>query len=324
MAPTVRMPFEVVRPIFFWMLVVLSASSTLIWLRALRWEYTPVTQFTAVVLTLGSLAAMQGLKLEQISLLVSGLVAIAVILLMKDHPLPAGILLAFATIKPQLVVLLLLWLAMWTLADWRRRYLWCASFLVTMIILLAASEWCLPHWIPRFWQALREYQDYTGAQRVLEKLVGTVWGRTLEALAIAMMLDVCWTRRRQAADTAGFVFAVSIALGITVLVAPTYAVYNQVLLIPALLMLVEQRGAMWRKNMATRLLLTATAILVVWPWIASVALAAVSFILPRETVQRGWAVPFWSALLIPVGVASAMLVSGGQKSFAASAKAGTS
>jgi hypothetical protein len=324
LAPTVRLPFEIVQRVFFWMLAVLTAASALIWLAIFRWRAAFRTQFTVVVLTLGSLAVMQGLKLEQISLLVSGLVTIAVLLLVKDHAVPAGIVLALATIKPQLVVFLLLWLAMWTLADLRRRYVWCVSFLVTMTILFAASEWYLPHWIPRFVQALREYQTYTGAMGVMEKLIGTSAGRTLEVLVLAMMLMTCWRQRQVPASTPAFAFTVGLVLAITVLLAPTYAVYNQVLLIPALLALVGQRATICRKNLATRLLVAVTALLVFWPWIASVALACLSFVLPPATVERGWAVPFWTALLIPVGVAAVMLVCARQRTFAASAEAGTS
>jgi hypothetical protein len=35
-------------------------------------------------------------------------------------------------------------------------------------------------------------------------------------------------------------------------------------------------------------------------------------------VERGWAVPFWTALLIPAGVAATMLVLAGQRIFDAS------
>ena len=115
-----------------------------------------------------------------------------------------------------------------------------------------------------------------------------------------------------------------LVLAVTVLLAPTYAVYNQVLLIPALLVLVEYRRAIWRSGVASRLLMVVTASLVCWPWFASVVLTGLSFILARKTAERAWAIPFWTALLIPVGVAAVMLVSAGQRTFAASAEAGTS
>ena len=103
-----------------------------------------------MALTLGNVAVMQGLKLQQISLLIAALISVAIILLVSDYAVVAGAILAVATIKPQLMVLLLGWLALWTLADWRRRYRLAVSFLATMVILFAASEWYLPHWIARF------------------------------------------------------------------------------------------------------------------------------------------------------------------------------
>ena len=122
LAPTIAFPFAVVQKCFFWLLVVVALATTLVWLRVLRWDVSLGIQLTLLALTLGSLTVMQGLKLQQISLMVAGLVAIAIALLVTDHAIAAGILLALSTIKPQLVWLLLFWLAIWTLADWRRRY----------------------------------------------------------------------------------------------------------------------------------------------------------------------------------------------------------
>ena len=102
------------------------------------------------------------------------------------------------------------------------------------------------------------------------------------------------------------------------------SVYNQVPLIPALLMLFEQRRALWRKSVVSRLLLLIAAGLVAWPWITSVWLATLSFALPQERVEAYWAVPFWTSLLIPVGVAALVLVNRGQPSFGEPAEGSTS
>ena len=321
LAPAMRLPFPLVQKGFFWMMVVLTAASVWVWMRVLQWPAHPMAQITAITLTLGSAAVMQGLKLQQVSLLVAGLIAFAVLLLSKGHPLPAGVLLALACIKPQLVLLLLLWLGIWTLADLRRRYLWAVSFLVTMGLLLAASEWLLPHWIPRFWEQARAYHTYADAVGVMEKLVGLVLGGTLELLALATMVGICWRERRSAANTGAFAFTSALVLAITTLLVPKYAPYNHVLLLPAVLVLVEDRHTLWRQSWASRVLFATAAILVCWPWFASVALAALSFILPQQSVERAWAVPGWTALPLPVGVAAVMLVHAWRLPFAAPASA---
>ncbi len=324
LAPTIALPFAVVQKCFFWLLVVVALATTLVWLRVLRWDVSLGIQLTLLALTLGSLTVMQGLKLQQISLMVAGLVAIAIALLVTDHAIAAGILLALSTIKPQLVWLLLFWLAIWTLADWRRRYRLAVSFLVTMAILLAASEWYLPQWIPRFLHAIHDYQAYTGARSVLDTLLGPPWSRALELAAFAAVLGVFWRERRQAANARAFAFTLSLALAATILLVPSFAAYNQVLLIPALLVLVKERRTIWQRGVGNRLLVAVTAGLVVWPWISSTVLAGLSFILPPETVERAWALPFWTVTQIPVGVAALMLVFYYQRTFAAPTGPGSS
>ena len=308
LAPTIGLPFAIVQKAFFWILVILTAASTQLWLRVLRWPVPMGDQIALLALTLGSLPVMQGLKLQQMSLLVAGLMAIAIALLVADHAVAAGFLLALASMKPQFVFLLLFWLALWTVADWRRRYRWAVSFLAAMVVLMAASEWYLPHWIPRFWHAVREYQRYTGAFSVMDSLIGAPWSRILELVAVAATMGVCWRERRQAANAGSFAFTLSLVLATTVLVVPTCSPHYQVLLIPAVLVLVKERQTIWRRSIANRALFAITAALILWPWISSLALAGLSFVLPPQTVERAWAIPFWTVTGIPVGVAGLMLV----------------
>jgi hypothetical protein len=305
------------------MLAILTAASTLLWLRLLQWSAPPWIKISLLALTLGNLGVVQGLKLQQMSLLVAGLIAIAIMLLVADYAVAAGILLAVATIKPQLMVLLLLWLAIWTVADWRRRYRLAISFLATMALLLAASEWYLPHWIPRFWQAVREYQQYTGARSVLDSLIGTPWSWMLEAVALAAMLGACYRERRQEANTSGFAFMISLVLATTVLLVPISAPYNHVLLIPALLLLAKERRTIWQSNLVIRVLFLITAGLIFWPWVSSVVLAGLSFVLPAQTVEPTWAIPSWTLTQVPVGVAALMLVIRYQRTLAAPVVSGS-
>ncbi len=317
LAPTIHLPFEVVRRGFFWVLLFLTAVSIHLWLRVLRWSGPPWTEIVALALTLGSFPVMQGLQLQQMSLLVAAIIATAMAVLSSGYPVAAGILLALAAMKPQLLVLLLAWLGLWSLADWRRRYRWAVSFLATMALLMAASEWYLPRWIPRFYQAVRDYQGYTGAMPAMEKLLHPAGGRFLEFLAFAALLWACWRQRRAAANSDAFGFTLGLVLATTVLLVPTYAPYNQVLLTPALLVLVKERRAIWQRSAAHRVLFAITIGLIVWPWVSSTTLACLSFVMPPETVERAWAIPFWTALALPVGVAALILARAYQRAFAA-------
>ncbi len=267
---------------------------------------------------------MQGLKLEQMSLLVAGLIAIGILLLARDYQIAAGVVLALAAMKPQLLVLLLVWLGIWTLGEAGCRYRWAVSFAVAMTVQIAAGEWYLPHWIPRFWQAVREYRDYTGAISVLEAWAGSWLGGAMEILAFVLLMRLCWQERRWAHNTTAFARTTSLVLAFAVLLIPMDSVYNQVLLIPALLVLFDARQALWQRSAASRILLLTVAGLVAWPWITSIALGGLSFVLPQERVEGHWAVPFWTSLLIPVGVAALMLVNAEPRSFGEPAEGSTS
>jgi len=326
LAPTIHLPFEMVRKRFFWVLLALTIATVPLWLRVLSWQLPWWAEASAMILTIGSLPLMQALKLEQITLFVVALVAAAMALLVSDHAVPAGVLLAFATIKPQHVWLLLLWLMIWTLADWRCRYRWFASFLLTMAVLLAVSEWYLPHWIPRFLEAIREYRNYTGAVSVLDKLIPPPWGWLLRVLAAAATAHVCWKNRRFAQGTHAFAITVSLVLAVTVIITviPSYALYNQALLLPAVLLLVQERGWIWRKNGVSRVLLSMVAILLLWPWLTSIVLAGLSFGLPPAFYERTWAIPYWTMLPLPVGIAGLILIQSYQRPFAAPPEPGAS
>jgi len=318
LAPTIGLPFEMVQMGFFWLLLLLTCAGIPVWLRILRWPTPLWTQFGLILLTLGSLAVMQGLKLRQLTLFVAVLVLAAMVLFVSDHLIAAGVLLALATIKPQLVGLLLLWLALWTSADWRRRYRWLASFLVTMAVLFGASEFWLPHWLSRFWQAVQDYRSYTGAASVLDVLIAPPLSRIVEFLSLAATAVVCWRERNQPANSEAFARVLCLVLAITVLVVPTYAPYNQVLLIPAVLLLAKERREFWRRSRIGSALFVIATFLVAWPWIWSIPIAALSFVLPPAVAQRFFTVPFWTAFLIPVGVAALMLVRSYRGSFSAS------
>jgi hypothetical protein len=232
----------------------------------------------------------------------------AILLLLADRLSAAGFFLALATIKPQVVWLLLLWLAVWTVADWKRRYRLLLSFLISMTVLVASSEILLPHWIPRFFQAVQEYRRYTGATSVLSTMVSPIVGVSAAILSLVPTALICWKERKQPADSEAFVRVLCLALAVTVLVAPTAAPYNQILLLPSILLLARECRTIGRRSGSGTFLVAIAAALAAWPWITSILIAALSFVMRPEGVQRFWTVPFWTVWLNPVAVAALMLI----------------
>ncbi len=303
LAPTITLPFAIVQATFRWFLVLLTAASVPLWLRALRWSPSKIIVAILTILTLGSFPAVQGIKLQQLSLVVSGLIAACAALLAAGHLLLAGVVLALATIKPQLALPLAAWLLLWALSDWRhrRRFLW--GFCGTMTALLAAAQYVLPGWIGRFRDALASYRQYTGgAGSVLDVLTTPALGRILTVLILLATAVVCGRMRRQLANTAGFALVLVLVLAVTIVVIPMFAPYNQLLLLPAVFLLARHWTLLAAKSRMMRLACVVTGLLVCWPWLAAVALTAASLVLPAYPVQQAWAWPLYTSLASPPAV----------------------
>ncbi len=91
--------------------------------------------------------------------LVSLLLALAILLLGKGFPLPAGILLAFATIKPQVVIFPILWIILWSL--FQKRYAVLAYFGVALAVLAGVGMLFVPNWIVLNIREILSYPAYT-------------------------------------------------------------------------------------------------------------------------------------------------------------------
>jgi hypothetical protein len=303
LAPTITMPFPVVQTGFRWLIVALTAASVLLWLRTLRWQPSSVTKAVLIVMTLGSFQALQGIKLQQLSLLVGGLIAGCALLLAEGYLALAGILLASATIKPQLVLPLAAWLLLWTFSDWRRRQNLMWGFVSTMGGLFAGAEYILPGWIGRFREAITAYRQYNdGAGSVLDVLITPEWGRVLAGLIVLALAVTGWKVRRAPTDSPVFNVMLGLVLATTVVIVPKAAPYNQILLLPASLIVARHWQTLWQKNLISRLLLLVCGLLIFWPWLAATALTIASLALPPDIVQKAWAWPVWTSLAIPVAV----------------------
>jgi Glycosyltransferase family 87 len=302
LSPTIRLPFTDVQIAFSSILGILTALSLLLWLYAVRWQPSPGVLAIFLVLTVGSFATIQGIKRQQLSLLVAALIAGGTALLGAGQLILGGIVLALATIKPQLVALLAVWLVIWTLGDWRKRQAWFWGFLLTGGVLAGAGEYVLPGWLKEFVQGLAAYNRYTGGHSLLDVLAPGGAGVVLTVLFLLGTTAVCWRLRRAEIDSPAFCVAVALVLTVTVVVAPMVAPYNQVLLLPAILLILRSWKELWRRNAFNRAACVFAAVIVFWPWLASLALTFALIVLPARSVQRAWAVPLWSSLGIPLVV----------------------
>jgi hypothetical protein len=302
LAPLIRLSFHDVQIIFRWLLIGLTAGSVLLWLRIMRWRLPPMAVAIATLLMLGSFSAVQGIKLQQLSLLVAALLAASGACLASGYLFSGGVLLALATIKPQLAWPVIAWLLVWALSDWKARRRLLVGFTATMGVLLVGAEIVLPGWWRMFLQAIRQYHQYTHNESVLDQLFNWMLGRfggdLLAVLAALMAGLALWTVRKQPASSPEFGRALALVVALTVLIVPMYAPYNQVLLLPAILSLVRERRALVLSSRAARIVYAAAALALAWQWIASIGLTVTWFASPVEALKM-WKLPFYATFTLP-------------------------
>jgi hypothetical protein len=309
LAPLIGLPFHEVQIFFHWLLVGLTAASVWLWLRALRWRLPPLAIAIAVVLMLGSVPAVQGIKLQQLSLLVAALLAGSAACVASGFLFCGGALLALATIKPQLAWPLVAWLLVWAVSDWRARRKLVFGFGLVMVLLLAGSEIILPGWWRMFVHAIGQYHRYTQNQSVLDQLVP--WGfagKILAAGAVLACAVFLWKLRRQRAEEVEFGGATALVMALTVLVVPMYAPYNQVLLLPAVLAVVRDRTFFVARSRGFRLGYGMGGFVLAWQWIASLGLSVVFLSGATAWALSGWKWPFLATFATPVLVFAMVLV----------------
>jgi hypothetical protein len=300
LAPTVWIPFEELRVGFEWFLIAITAASVWLWFQTIGWSTSTATVTLVAFLVLGSFPVVQGLTLQQLTLLVAFLVALGAALLARGHLFLAGVVLSIATIKPQLVSLLLLCLLVWTAGKWaeRKRFVW--GFAVTMAMLVGASEVILPGWLSNFRAALHDYRRYAGTQSVLDTLLSQSAGPIFSAVAMAVLLVLWWRFRRVQAQSREFQYLLAGVLVITLLVIPKVSPYNQVLLLPATLLIAREGRELWRRSLPSRAACVLTIITVGWPWVASLGLLIASIWLSPDRLENGWAIPLYTSLATPI------------------------
>ncbi len=303
LAPTVNLPFEVVQVAFRWLLFGIAAAVILLSLHVLKWKVSRLWSAFFIVAMLGWLPVVQGIKLQQLSLVVAALLAGTAACVASGWLLCAGALMALATIKPQLAWPMVLWLLVWTVSDWRSRRRYAIAFAFVIVLLLGGAELILPGWLRLFIQAIGQYHQYTQNQSVLVWMFGPFVGRALEVLSVLACGMYVWKVRRYPASSPEFGTAFVLVMALTVVVVPMFAPYNQILLVPAILILVRHLAFGNEPVLpAIRLAGMVGGLLLAWPWIATLLLSAASPWLNPELRNSVWPMPFYSNFVLPIFV----------------------
>jgi hypothetical protein len=307
LAPTTTFAFSAVNKVAFWLLVLCAVGSVMAFLQFASWRVSPPVAVLLLLYSLSSFSVAFGVRLGQLALLVALLIATCLASVVAGRLGLAGVLLAFATIKPQLTILLVPWLLGWSFSDWshRQRLFW--GFLSTMAVLVLGSEFLVLNWIAQFVQATFAYTRYTDSRSLLMVLLSREGGILASVLAVGGLVLLCFTFRRCRAGTIEFAFGSALVLATTLVVIPTMAPHGQVLLLPAVFLLISNRKAIWEGGRWCRHSLLASCILMAWPSVLAIAFSLGALRYGAVFSRRFWLLPVGGTPLLPLAVALALV-----------------
>ena len=312
--PLAPLSFRAVQIVLSVLLPLAVVSTALLWCSTLRVRSSGSDRAAIVLLAVTAVPVLEGFYALQTSLVVALLIAAAIFLLRQERSFLAGGMLAIATVKPQLILLLMVWLTAWVVAGWRERRRLLFGFVGTAFLLLATTTWLAPNWFAGWMQSVHEYRRICPPP-LAEFVLGREVGIAVSLLLVVLGGFVCARRIGANADSEAFMLASVLVIAITVVVLPsTVAVYDQFLLFPAAVWLCTRREFL-RRGMPLRLLVAITAVALSWPWLGASALLALALIARTTVFPPGvLLLPLRTAASVPFGVV-------GLISFVAAAKA---
>jgi hypothetical protein len=241
LAPLAALSWPAARLVFLLVTCPLLAWSFWLCMRTLQLPASWRRRVVVLVFACFSWPVIWGLRQQQPAFPVAIAIFAAFFLLSRRRQMLPGVLLAMATIKPQLVLPLLAWVLLW--AVLRRMWVFIGSFAGTFALLLAATERIVPGWFPSWLAQMREYTGTTHTALPLEWTLGHWPGVVVTGIIAAGSAVALWQMRRCEPDSLQFGLAVSLALAtaVTLILADPSMMYNNILLFPACLILIFRK-----------------------------------------------------------------------------------
>ncbi len=292
MAPTIDTDFAKVHYWAPFVLAALAGLSVIFCVRILDWGLAWTARSALVLFVVSSPQIVQGMRHQQLAVVVGCFLAAAAWCVHERRLGAAGVLLAFSTIKPQMVALPLIWFFIWTADEWRTRARLLIGFGVTLAALFAAGELLVPTWPIDFLAGMAAYRKYFPTTSVLRLLLGDWIGIAVSLAIVSWTLAFGWRNRRFSGNSPEFAWTLSSFLIVTVITFPLFTPFNQSLLILPALFVVR----VWTQ--LPRLSQIAFAVVVAWPWITS----AILLLAKTSANPQSWLplIPAFSASALPL------------------------
>jgi MFS family permease len=292
MAPTIYLDFSRIEAWAPVALGVIAAATALFAVLLLDWDLPPLMLVSLLLLVVGSPQIEQAMRHQQLSIVVGLALTGAGWCVHKNHLATAGLMLAVATIKPQMAVLPIAWFLTWASGEWRRRWRLVGGFAGTMAIFVGMGEVLAPGWVGDFIAGIEAYNHYFPTTSILGVILGNTFGYIVGIFIVLATLVLGWKNRGVRGDSQGFVIVFAFFLMMTIVAFPLMILYNHSLLIlPAVLVLHQWSNL----SKVSRIIFSA---LISWSWITAAGLLLISP--PVDITNKLPLMPGYPAAFMPL------------------------
>jgi hypothetical protein len=240
--------FTLARAMWMSLLEVGLVALTFLSLRLARWRIGPIMLALLLIFALLWYHGLRPLINGNAVILVALGIAGGLIALRAGADELAGVLFAFTTIKPQVVILLLAFVVLWSVSHGRWRVVLWLVGTVTLLALSAAL--LIPGWILDNLREVIAYPAYNppGTPRAAFITWWPDWGGrvglVLSAVMAVILLVEWWSNRK--ADFPGFLWTACLTLMISQWIGIQTDPGNFVVLFPALILVFSLMDDRWR------------------------------------------------------------------------------
>lgn len=242
--------YSLARALFMTVLELSLIFTIIFSIRLVRWRPGIAELAVFTLFGLFWFHAVRPLLDGNVAIIIALLITSALLALKNGGDGLAGLLLAFATIKPNLVVVFIAFILLWALINGRMQLV--GWFFATLFLLVAVGLLLLPDWILQNLRELINYSSYSppgtiGAilsaafPAMADRIARIVYG----VLAGMIIAEWWWARK---AEFRGFLWAALFTLLVSQWVGITTAPQNFIVLLPALALVFSTWEGRWRRG----------------------------------------------------------------------------
>jgi hypothetical protein len=295
-APFLKIPFVTVQVILGWLLLFGIAATVPAWMYAVGLRTKSLWVLSFMVLAIGTYPSVLEFHMQNLAAMVAVFLAFSAAAAARNWFSLSGFLLAFATIKPQFSALFVICFLVWVAGLWPQRKRLVLSFAVTLSVLVIAGEIILPNWISKFFGAIQAYRSYTNDPSILQFAFGATFSWVAVITLCSALVVVAARYKKCSAGSTEFGWLLASAATVTLAILPV-SVYNQVLLVPALLVVWLQINE--ASGLLPRALAKASFACLAWQWITAPMLAICAFWFAPERLRSLARLPLLTLIALP-------------------------